>query len=110
MKENTNIITIIIGIEYHANLVTMLSFSDRKLKRENDLEEEQRIYCHLTVKHMQDFGKYEAQWLNQKQETEYSLNSFNSVPSWYGVKRIKSIFADKGNSGTMFGVPLYFLK
>ena len=25
---------------------------------------------------------------------------------WYGVKRIKSSFADKGNSGTRFGAPL----
>ena len=29
---------------------------------------------------------------------------------WYGVKQIKSIFVDKGNSGTRFGASLYYLK
>ena len=28
----------------------------------------------------------------------------------YGVKRIKPIFVDKGNSGTRFGALLYYLK
>ena len=29
---------------------------------------------------------------------------------WYEDKRIKYIFADKGNSGTRLGAPLYYLK
>ena len=28
---------------------------------------------------------------------------------WYGVNEIKYIFANKGNSGTRFRVPLYYL-
>ena len=27
---------------------------------------------------------------------------------WYGGKRIKSTFVDKGNNGTMFGTPFYY--
>ena len=28
---------------------------------------------------------------------------------WYGVKRVKFIYADMGNSGIRFGTPLYHL-
>ena len=29
---------------------------------------------------------------------------------WYGVKRAKTIFSDKGNSETWFGAAFYYLK
>ena len=39
----------------------------------------------------------------------FAKSSFSDV-LWYGVKRIKSIFADKGNSATRSGAPFYCLK
>ena len=37
-------------------------------------------------------------------------NFETQVCQWYGVIRIKSIFADEANSGIRFGAPLYYLK
>ena len=37
-------------------------------------------------------------------------NFETQVCEWYGIKRIKFIFVDKGNSETRFEPPLYYFK